>query len=244
MGISVPYTALRILEFADYGSVSKECATDEVGEICVSSPAALVGNPNVDQVKNKLLYADTDWLRTGDLGILDEDGYHWNTDRAKDLSIRGGQNLDPATIEEALSSHEGIAFFGAVGQPDAGLGEAPCAYVELGAGASVSSEELAGFAKKCIESGFAPPERLEIVDGLPKMAVAKVHKPDLRKRGLAGMLRERVAVEGLSAEVSGMRDDPKLGLAAQVSVVGDADAEAVNGLLGEYAVAWELEDSH
>lgn len=243
VGLPVPYTDVRILEFADDGSVSKECATGEVGEICVSSPGVFAGNTYVDPDKNKLLYADTDWLRTGDLGMLDEDGYLWITGRAKDLIIRGGQNLDPAIIEEALASHEGIAFVGAVGQPDARLGEVPCAYVELVAGASVSSEELAGFANKRIESSFARPEHLEIVDELPKTAVGKVYKPDLRKRAIARVLRERFAAEGLSAKVSGVRDDPKRGLVAQVSAAGDADAEAVKGVLGEYAVAWELEDS-
>ena len=74
VGLPVPYTDAHILEFADDGSVSKECATGEVGEICVSSPGAFVGNPYVDPVENKLLYADTDWLRIGDLYILNEDG--------------------------------------------------------------------------------------------------------------------------------------------------------------------------
>ncbi len=74
-------------------------------------------------------------MRTGDLGRLDADGYLFITGRAKDLIIRGGHNIDPAEIEEALARHEAVAMVGAIGQPDAFAGELPCAYVELVKGA-------------------------------------------------------------------------------------------------------------
>ena len=86
----------------------------EVGEICVSNPGVYAGNTYTEADKNKdLFYRDTH-LRTGDLGRIDEDGYLWITGRAKDLIIRGGHNIDPAEIEEALLAHQDVAFAGAI----------------------------------------------------------------------------------------------------------------------------------
>jgi fatty-acyl-CoA synthase len=108
---------------------------DEVGEICVSNPGVFEGSTYTEADKNRELFADGRFLRTGDLGRIDADGYLFITGRAKDLIIRGGHNIDPAIIEEALMGHEAVAFVGAIGQPDAHAGELPCAYVELVKGA-------------------------------------------------------------------------------------------------------------
>ena len=238
VGIPAPYTKVRILECEDDGSVARECRTDEVGEICVSSPGVLPGRTYVDPEKNDGLYAESEWLRTGDLGKVDEDGYVWITGRAKDLIIRGGHNVDPAIIEEALASHEGIAFVGAIGQPESELGEIPCAYVELVAGSSASTEELMGFAKKRIESAIARPAHIEILDELPKTAVGKVFKPDLRKRAIKRVFNERLASEGLSASVVEVAEDPSRGLVAMVGASGRAEEGKLSEVLGEYIVPW------
>lgn len=238
VGIPAPYTQVRILECEDDGSVVRECRTGEVGEICVSSPGVLPGRTYVDSEKNVGLYADSEWLRTGDLGKVDEDGYVWITGRAKDLIIRGGHNIDPAIIEEALASHEGIAFVGAIGQPESKLGEIPCAYVELVAGSSVSTEELMGFAQKRIESAIAKPVHIEILDELPKTAVGKVFKPDLRKRAIKRVFNERLASERLSASVVEVVEDPSRGLVAMVGKSGEAEEGKLSEVLGEYIVPW------
>jgi fatty-acyl-CoA synthase len=104
---------------------------DEVGEICVANPGVFEGSTYTEVDKNRDLFAEGRFLRTGDLGRIDADGYLFITGRAKDLIIRGGHNIDPAMIEEALMKHEAVAFVGAIGQPDAHSGELPCAYVEL-----------------------------------------------------------------------------------------------------------------
>ena len=243
VGIPAPYTQVRILECEDDGSVIKECQAGEVGEICVSSPGVLPGRTYVNPEKNIGLYADSDWLRTGDLGKLDEDGYVWITGRAKDLIIRGGHNIDPAVIEEALASHEGIAFVGAIGQPESKLGEIPCAYVELVAGSSVSAEELMGFAQKRIESAIARPAHIEILDELPKTAVGKVFKPDLRKLAIKRVLNERLASEELSVSVAEVVEDPSRGLVALVGRSGEADEEKLSEVLGEYIVPWDWSEN-
>ena len=143
-----------------------------------------VGKTYTEEDKNKGLFADGKYLRTGDLGRFDADGYLYITGRARDLIIRGGHNIDPAEIEEALASNTKVAFVGAIGQPDAFAGELPCAYVELVDGAEATSEELMEYAKVHIHERAACPKHLEILSELPKTAVGKVFKPELRKRAI------------------------------------------------------------
>ncbi|HEY6918172.1 MAG TPA: acyl-CoA synthetase, partial [Tabrizicola sp.] len=130
VGLMFPYCQVRIL--TSQGAIGfRECAVDEVGEICISNPGVYEGSTYTEKDKNRELFADGRFLRTGDLGRIDADGYLFITGRAKDLIIRGGHNIDPAIIEEALMGHEAVGFVGAIGQPDAHAGELPCAYVEL-----------------------------------------------------------------------------------------------------------------
>ncbi|MFD4972906.1 hypothetical protein [Streptomyces sp. NPDC058424] len=79
--------------------------------------------------------SDLRWGNTGDLGMVDDDGYVWVFGRAKDLIIRGGHNIDPKEIEDALSQHPAVHIAAAVGRPDATKGEMPMAYVQLRKGA-------------------------------------------------------------------------------------------------------------
>ena len=97
VGITVPYTSVKIYKSTQEGPV--EAGVDEIGEICVSNPGVYSGHTYTEVDKNKDLFYNTDFLRTGDLGRIDTDGYLWITGRAKDLIIRGGHNIDPAEIE-------------------------------------------------------------------------------------------------------------------------------------------------
>jgi acyl-CoA synthetase (AMP-forming)/AMP-acid ligase II len=121
VGMPFPYTDVRICMCNDDGSVLKDCEVNEIGEICVYNPGVNIGETYVEQAKNIGLFVDEKYMRTGDLGRLDENGYLWITGRAKDLIIRGGHNIDPAIIEEALAAHPDVAMAGAIGQPDASM---------------------------------------------------------------------------------------------------------------------------
>lgn len=241
VGIPFPYTDVKILNHVN-GEVV-ECGTEEVGEICISNPGVVDGSTYTEEVKNKDLYhsrPDTNrlYLRTGDLGRIDADGYIYITGRAKDLIIRGGHNIDPAEIEEALLGHEAVAFAGAIGQPDAHSGEVPCAYVELVDGASVSEEELMEYAKAHVHERAAQPKHLEIVPELPKTAVGKIFKPDLRKLAITRVYGAALSEAGLAAVVVDVVDDKKSGLTAKIKKTGEVDEAAIQALLGKFIRPW------
>lgn len=237
IGLRFPYTDVRIVKSVDGELV--ECAVDEIGEICVSNPGVYAGNTYTEADKNKDLYYQGTHLRTGDLGRIDSDDYLWITGRAKDLIIRGGHNIDPAIIEEALLGHDAVAFAGAIGQPDAHAGEIPCAYVELVAGATVTVDELLAFCDSHITERAAKPKYIEILDELPKTAVGKVFKPDLRKRAIQRIYNAALQDAGLDARVTAVIDDKKRGLVAQVT--RDSDETALQNTLGQFPRPWEWE---
>ncbi|MEP1768712.1 MAG: acyl-CoA synthetase [Sulfitobacter sp.] len=236
VGVEFPYTRVRIIQGRPDGHI--DAGVDEVGEICVSNPGVVAGHTYTEAAKNKDLYYDDVYLRTGDLGRKDADGYIWITGRAKDLIIRGGHNIDPAEIEEALLGHEAVAFAGAIGQPDAHAGELPCAFVELVDGASVTTEELVAFCKEHVHERAARPKHIEILDELPKTGVGKIFKPDLRRSAITRVFDAALSAASVDARVDRVIDDKKRGLVAMVAMNG-ASQEAVNTVLGSFVTKWE-----
>ena len=236
IGIPFPYCSVKILKTTDAGH--EEAGVDEIGEICVSNPGVFVGSTYTEAEKNTDLFHG-DHLRTGDLGRVDGDGYLWITGRAKDLIIRGGHNIDPAEIEEALLHHKAVAFAGAIGQPDAHAGEVPCAFVELVEGAQVSEAELLAFCKSHVHERAAQPKHMTILPELPKTAVGKIFKPDLRKHAVMRIYNAALTDAGVSARVVAVADDKKRGLVAQVDGHG-ASEEDIHAVLGKFVRPWEF----
>ncbi|TNC72946.1 acyl-CoA synthetase [Rubellimicrobium roseum] len=239
IGVPFPYTRVRIID----PHTQMDCETDVVGEICVASPGVWGGHTYTETDKNgALFYPDEEgtptWLRTGDLGRRDPDGYVWITGRAKDIIIRGGHNIDPAEIEEALCGHPAVAIAGAIGQPDAHAGEVPCAYVELIQGAAVTEAELLEHARAHVRERAAIPKHVEILPELPKTAVGKIFKPDLRKRAIQRVYNEALAGADVAAEVAEVVEDRRLGLVAQVRRTGTVADEEVVRALGAYTRPW------
>jgi len=239
VGIPFPYTDVRILRLDTNGDVNHECATDEVGEICVSSPGIYEGSTYTEDAKNLGLYAEGRFLRTGDLGRIDGDGYLWITGRAKDLIIRSGHNIDPAMIEEALLSHPAVSFAGAIGQPDAKVGEMPCAYVELVGNAKVTTRELLEHAAERIPERAAVPKYIEVMPELPKTAVGKIFKPDLRRAAIIRVFNGLFDEHKIPARVVEVVEDKKRGLVARIERTGDVDEAALTRLLGDFTVPWD-----
>jgi acyl-CoA synthetase (AMP-forming)/AMP-acid ligase II len=238
VGLPFVHTDVRILKCDVSGAVVRECGTDEVGEICVKNPG-VAAPVYTDPEKNRGLITPEGYLRTGDLGRIDADGYIRITGRAKDLIIRGGHNIDPALIEEALIAHPSVAFAGAIGQPDAHAGEVPAVYVELIEGATANAAELLAHAKEHISEQAAVPKHLEVLAELPKTAVGKIFKPDLRRRAITRVYDEALAAAGLEARVREVKEDRKLGLVAVLAAGASArDDVAVGAVLGQFTTPW------
>ncbi|NBZ88367.1 acyl-CoA synthetase [Stagnihabitans tardus] len=228
VGFAFPHTKVRIV-----GPQGQDCAVDEIGEICISNPGVIPGGTYLEPSRNEGLFHG-DFLRTGDLGRIDPQGYLYITGRAKDLIIRGGHNIDPGLIEEALAGHPAVALAGAIGQPDSFAGELPCVYVELVQGASATPEALLEHCRAHITERAAIPKHVEILPALPKTAVGKILKNELRKAAIARVYDAALAEAGISARVSEVVEDRKRGLVARVAGEGDAGA-----VLGAFATPWE-----
>lgn len=240
VGLPFPYCDVKIFQFDAEGNISKECGVDEIGEICVDNPGVVIGHTYTEDEKNIGLFADGKYLRTGDLGRIDADNYLWITGRAKDLIIRGGHNIDPAIIEEALAGHPSIAFTGAIGQPDAHSGEVPCVYVELVGGADVSIDDLDAYLKEHVGEKAAIPKYVEILDELPKTQVGKIFKPDLRKMAITRVYDAALAEADIDANIESVFEDKKRGLVAVVKYNDPSVSDdAVNNILGCFTPQWE-----
>jgi len=238
VGLPFPYTHVRILHVVPDGF--RECGPDEVGEICIANPGVFEGSTYTEADKNKELFAEGRFLRTGDLGRIDAEGYLYITGRAKDLIIRGGHNIDPAIIEEAMMGHPSVAFAGAIGQPDAHAGELPCVYLELIKGAEVGVDELMSYAHNHIHERAALPKHVEVLSELPKTAVGKVFKPDLRRRAITRVYDAALREAGLPLRVAEVVEDKKRGLVAKLTASGPVDTAAVAKVLDEFTNAWDI----
>lgn len=122
------------------------------------------------------------WYRTGDVGTLDSEGYLTITDRSKDIIIRGGENLSSKQIEDILAEHAAVADVAVVGAPDPLYGERVCAFVVLRTGAALSLSDIRAHFSTAGIARQKTPERLEIVDSLPRTATGKARKAELRQR--------------------------------------------------------------
>jgi len=164
---------VRIADDAD-----EEVPTGEVGEICCRSPFVMQGYWRAPHLTAEA--TEGGWLRTGDLGYLDDDGYLFVVDRKKDLIIRGGFNVFPRDVEDALLEHPAVTAAAVVGRPDREHGEEVVAFVALRAGADLTAEELVAFAKERI-GGYKYPREVFVVPSVPLTPVGKVDRKALRE---------------------------------------------------------------
>ena len=249
VGVPLPYCDVRILRFDTQGRITYRCGVDEVGEVCVSNPGVTVGSTYREALLNQDIYAEGTHLRTGDLGRLDADKFLFITGRAKDLIIRGGHNVDPLMIEDAIMRHPLVGYAGAIGQPDARAGEVPCVYVELIEGAKLTSAELMTFAEAEISDVAALPKYIEILPSLPKTVVGKVFKPDLRRMAITRVFDHALASAALGAQVKAVIESQDRGLVAQITysrtssaVQFTKDIPDIHQVLKDFLVRWEVID--
>lgn len=238
IGIRLPYQDMKCFQI-EGDKITRTCETDEIGVLAVKGPNVFLGYQLDHQNEGLWLYDEhgEKWLNTGDLAREDSDGYFWLTGRKKELIVRGGHNIEPKMIEEAICKHPAINLAAAVGKPDAHAGEVPVCYVQSETNSAITSEELLRFASEHIPERAAIPKEIHIVNELPLTAVGKVFKPQLEMQEIEKCInviaRQELANSAIDVEV---KQDPKHGILAEVSL-RDIDEEARNLFakkLGEY----------
>jgi acyl-CoA synthetase (AMP-forming)/AMP-acid ligase II len=165
-------------------------ATGERGEVWVRSSQLMGGYWGQPEATAATITPDG-WLRSGDGGYLDADGYLYVTDRIKDMIISGGENIYPAEIERVLAEHPQIQDVAVIGVPDERWGEVPKAIVVAAPGQTLDTEQLLAWCRERMAS-FKCPKTVDVVSELPRNPTGKILKKDLRKPYWAG--RERQVV--------------------------------------------------
>lgn len=239
IGLPMPYCEVSIKVLDEQGGYVRDAEQNEIGNLCIRGATVFKGY--LQASKNAGIWVDGDWFNTGDLGRVDADGYIWLTGRSKDLIIRGGHNIDPQMIEEALHKHPAVAMAAAVGKPDAKAGELPVVYVQLKPGSQASEAELLEHAAAHIPERAAIPKDAWIIDAIPLTAVGKTFKPALRFDAITRVYQAAVGELHPAARVEVLSDD-KAGQLAHIHLPNQdqALAEAIGERLAGYAVGHRI----
>ncbi|MBO3752199.1 AMP-binding protein [Streptosporangiaceae bacterium NEAU-GS5] len=211
-------------------------APGEAGVLAIGGPAVFAGYVTDPALGRPRVSRDgvvrDGWLNTGDLGIVDPDGYVHLTGRAKDLIIRGGHNIDPRVIEDGLLSNPAVAAVAAVGQPDRHSGEVPIAYVVPADPDRFDEDELHAWAATTIGEPAARPKRIHQLAEIPVTAVGKQFKPALVADAAARAVADTLADAGISVrDVSASHQNGRL-----VVTVTGADPEQVREAVAGFAL--------
>jgi acyl-CoA synthetase (AMP-forming)/AMP-acid ligase II len=177
-GRAIPDVEVRVVDDA-----MNTLPPGEQGEIVVRGYNVMSGYYDDPEQTAQVVTTDG-WLLTGDLGVMDEDGYLSITGRKKDMYIVGGFNTYPAEIEGQLLRHEAIAQVAVVGVPDARLGEVGMAWVVVKPGHEVEPEAIIAWARERL-ANYKVPRHVRLVDALPTNAAGKVTKFELAAQGAA-----------------------------------------------------------
>lgn len=244
VGIRIPFQDMKAAHVDDDGRYVRDCGVDEVGTLLISGPNLFAGYRVATQDSGLWLDAGEGrrWLNTGDLGRQDAEGYFYLTGRKKELIIRGGHNIDPQLIEDALHRHPGVQLAAAVGRPDPRAGEIPVAYVQLKAGENATEAELLAFAAGHIGERAAVPKSIRIVDQVPLTGVGKIFKPELKIRETRDALT--AALEAANIQVAGLNvvNDPATGLTALIRLQRSADFASVHEVLGQFSITTRFQN--
>ncbi|MET8997839.1 acyl-CoA synthetase [Amycolatopsis sp. NPDC004169] len=237
VGQRLPYQRMKVV----HPETGEELPSGETGVLAISGPAVfpgyVVGRAGTGYVLDGLGKLRDGWLTTGDLARLDADGFVHLAGRAKDLIIRGGHNIDPALVEDALLTHPEVTAAGAVGRPDEHSGEVPVAYVTLAPGATVTEDELRTWAAGRVPERAAAPKAVTVLDALPVTDVGKPYKLALRADATRRAIAEALAAfDGVS--VDAVIEDGTV--VAAVTLPSEVDEPEVAATLARYTVPTRL----
>ena len=179
VGWPLPHARVRVVALnSDEQATGQDLPSGEKGMVLYQGPNLFSGY--LDAAETARSFTPEGWLITGDVGFIDAQGRLHLSGRAKDLIIRGGHNIDPKVIEDALGAHPAVELCAAVGAPDAYAGELPVAFVTLKPGSVVSEDELLTFTAQGVDEAPARPKSIKVLQRMPVTNVGKIYKPELR----------------------------------------------------------------
>ena len=242
IGLRLPLQAMKAVLLDDAGVYVRDCRVGEAGVLAISGPNVFAGyrDPRQDAGLWLDLGDGRRWMNTGDLGRQDAQGYFYLTGRKKELIIRGGHNIDPASIEGPLHRHPAVQLAAAVGRPDVHAGELPVAYVQLKPGAGATEDELMCFARNQISERAAIPKAIRLLTALPLTNVGKIFKPELKQREITDALRTALTDAGAPVSRIEVINDPRLGTQIDVTVVGNHATGLAREVLGQFPFRFEV----
>jgi acyl-CoA synthetase (AMP-forming)/AMP-acid ligase II len=175
VGKALPFLDARVAD-----ELGRHLGPGQVGEIICQGPNVMKGYHNNPEATAQALRDG--WLFTGDLAVMDEEGFFFIVDRKKDMIVSGGENIYPREIEEVLYTHPEVVDAAVVGMPDELWGESVRAFIARKPGSGLSAEEVIEFCKKHLAS-YKKPKKVDFVDEIPRNASGKVLKNQLRRMG-------------------------------------------------------------
>jgi acyl-CoA synthetase (AMP-forming)/AMP-acid ligase II len=181
-GLPMPGVEIKVIDEA-----GESLPANSVGEVAIRSVSNMAGYWRLPEATASTLDAQG-WLRSGDAGYLDEDGYLFIHDRVKDMIISGAENIYPAEVESAVYGHPDVAEVAVIGVPDDKWGEAVKAVVALKPGAQPNADDIIAFARTRI-AAFKAPKSVDFIDALPRNASGKILRRELREPYWAGRAR-------------------------------------------------------
>ena len=191
-GRAVPYHQV-VSAILDGNRFVRRARADERGILIARGPTTIAGY--VDPANDAQFFIEGGpdghrWASTGDVGTVDDDGFIWIFGREKDVIIRGGHNIDSATIDDVVSTHPAVLHAAAVGKPCPVKGELPMVYVQLRPGAMADPHEIVAHARAHMQERAAVPVEVVVIDEMPMTAVGKVSKPPLRLDAILQVARQ------------------------------------------------------
>ena len=235
VGRVLPGQQVKAVLIGDDGSWT-DCAPGQAGVLAIGGPAVFAGYVTDPRLGGPRVSRDgavrNGWLNTGDLGSVDADGFVYLAGRAKDLIIRGGHNIDPRVIEEALLRHPAVRAAAAVGRPDRHSGEVPVAYVVPAAPGRFEEADLLAWAGTAIGEAAARPKHIHPIDAIPVTEVGKHFKPALAVDAAVRAVTDALTAAGLpDARATAAHEDGRL-----VVTVTGADPSRVRDAVAGFAL--------
>jgi fatty-acyl-CoA synthase len=241
IGLRFPYQDMQIGILNENDEFERWAETDEAGVIFISGPNVFDGY--LIDSQNEGIWLDQDgkrWFNTGDLARCDAEGYFWMTGRKKELIIRGGHNIDPKIVEEAMHKHSSVAMAAVIGRPDAKVGEVPVMYFQSANNVEADLQDLADFAMTHVPERAAVPKDFIQVEALPVTAVGKIHKVTLNMMEIERTIYVEARNLGVPIVALHVVQDPARGIVAKVDV--STASAALEKALGQFAFACDLRE--